>query len=146
LQAGNAGQPWSPWRCAWGRTAQRYDARRDGGGGGGAQEVKPKKRECLVSQHDRAGAVFNHVQGCEYQMVVTTFREGAHRSNPVARVLGLTVITPDGEPLPLVLEPTPKVHPLPLYPQALWSLLLMHTCSEGVSSALWWARATSGLY
>ncbi|KAK3270534.1 hypothetical protein CYMTET_21071 [Cymbomonas tetramitiformis] len=71
-------------------------------------ETSPKQQSCILSEHDRAGPVFNLVLQCQYHLELTVFREvGAMLRNPVKAVLGAVIITADGNPLPLGLLPAP---------------------------------------
>ena len=69
---------------------------------------------CLVSEHDRAGPVFNMVVGCTYLLTLHIFCEGSHGANPVAKVHGITLVTEDGQPLKLKVVDTPEEHRKPL--------------------------------
>ena len=61
----------------------------------------------MLSEHEHAGPVFNFVQGQTLLMEVNIFREGAHVTNPVAKVHGITIVTEDGEPLTLQVQDAP---------------------------------------
>ena len=52
-------------------------------------EREPKLQRCILSQHDRAGDVFNLVHGRSYIVVVNVFRESASQANPVSKVRSL---------------------------------------------------------
>ena len=67
------------------------------------------QQPCLVSEHEEVGTAFNFVLGSELLVVASFFREGAHQTNPVSRVIAATIITEDGTPLPLTLVDTPQV-------------------------------------
>eukprot|EP00854_Cymbomonas_tetramitiformis_P013131 gene13131-biopygen13524 len=70
-------------------------------------EISPKQQSCILSEHERAGPVFNLVPQCHYRLELTIFREGGRMTNPVKSVVSAVVHTADGAPLPLGLLPAP---------------------------------------
>ncbi|KAK3235609.1 hypothetical protein CYMTET_54198 [Cymbomonas tetramitiformis] len=71
-------------------------------------ETAPKRQSCILSEHERAGPVFNLVLQCQYHLDITIFREGGGKLlNPVKAILGAIFITTDGNPLPIGLLPAP---------------------------------------
>ncbi|KAK3247367.1 hypothetical protein CYMTET_43139 [Cymbomonas tetramitiformis] len=74
-------------------------------------EISPKRQSCILSQHERAGPVFNLVPQCHYQMEITIFRDGTRLANPVKAVVSAVFHTADGVPLPLGLLPAPATDP-----------------------------------
>ncbi|KAK3270389.1 hypothetical protein CYMTET_21213 [Cymbomonas tetramitiformis] len=70
-------------------------------------EISPKQQSCILSEHERAGPVFNLVPQCHYRLELTIFREGGRMANPVKSVVSAVVHTADGAPLPLGLLPAP---------------------------------------
>ncbi|KAK3278449.1 hypothetical protein CYMTET_13614 [Cymbomonas tetramitiformis] len=73
-------------------------------------ETSPKQQSCILSEHERAGPVFNLVPQCHYQLELTIFREGTRLANPVKAVVGAVFHTADGMPLPLGLLPAPATN------------------------------------
>ncbi|KAK3283292.1 hypothetical protein CYMTET_9011 [Cymbomonas tetramitiformis] len=73
-------------------------------------ETSPKRQTCILSEHERAGPVFNLVPQCHYQLELTIFREGTRLANPVKAIVSAVFHTVDGMPLALGLLPAPTAH------------------------------------